>query len=121
MGKSKVDATVGTANAEDSSVMQDMSSLEQKIAKFFDSLAGKTEIELRNLYDDALVAESDAKRELYVLRQRAAALATDVDAEAERIIIEAKSGVEDAIAWLKALEQRLSGKLKDHNTGENFE
>lgn len=72
-------------------------------------LEGKTVAELRNLYSDALAAEAEAKKELYVLRQRVANLATDVDEEEEKVIAEAKLKVADAVTWLKALEAKLFG------------
>lgn len=98
-----------------------LSEFEKKVAALVKSLEGKTEAELRALYAEALVAESEAKREVTILRQRAANLAADTEIEAEKAVIEAKKVLDDALAWLKALEQKLSGALKDHNTGENFE
>lgn len=80
-----------------------------KIEQLVKDLEGKTAAQLHNLYSDALIAEAEAKKELYVLRQRVANLATDADAEEEKLISEAKAKVADAITWLKALESKLFG------------
>lgn len=80
------------------------------IGQLIKDLEGKTEVQLRDLYSVALMAEAEAKKELYVLRQRVANLATDVDAEEEKAISEAKSKVADALTWLQALEAKLFGK-----------
>jgi hypothetical protein len=72
-------------------------------------LEGKTSAQLRNLYSDALMAEAEAKKELYILRQRVANLATDADAEEEKLITDAKARVSEAGVWLKALEAKLFG------------
>jgi hypothetical protein len=107
-----------TAGAADGSLLSDF---EAKVSKLYKELEGKTEAELRALYADALVAESDAKKEVTILRQRAANLAADTDVTAEKAVIEAKKELAMAAAWLKALEGRLSGSLKDHNTAQSFE
>lgn len=77
--------------------------------KLLKDLEGKTEAQLRNLYSDALLAEAEAKRELYLVRVRAANLATDADTEEEKLIAEAKTAVADALTYLKALETKLFG------------
>lgn len=69
--------------------------------------------ELRQMYQDALHLESEAKRELYVLRLRFANFATDVGEEAERDLAVARIRVEEAAAWLKKIEKALEGEFKD--------
>jgi hypothetical protein len=76
-------------------------------------LEGKTEPVLRSLYADALTAESDAKKELYVLRQRLANLPTNHNLNEEKLLADAKSTAADAITYLRAIEAELSGSVKD--------
>jgi hypothetical protein len=89
----------------------------QKSIKAVDAQAKRLEglsvTELRNLHAEALVAESEAKRELSVLRYRAANMATTVDADIDREVVQAKIKVAEALAWLMAVEQKLAGELKD--------
>lgn len=96
--------------------------VEQKIEAFLKDLEGKAETVLRQLYADALVAESDAKKEIVILRQRAANMATDAEKEIELAIVKAKEDWQTALAWLKALEIKLFGTdgVKDFNTGQTF-
>lgn len=70
-------------------------------------LEGKSEAQLRNLYADALAAESDAKKALYVLRQRLANLTTYAEVEEERLLAEAKAAVSDGQKYLIALEEKI--------------
>jgi len=76
-------------------------------------LEGLTADELRQLHQDALFAESEAKKELYLLRQRAAMMATTVSDEVEQEIIAAKAKLAEAGSWLHSIEQKLVGELKD--------
>jgi hypothetical protein len=85
----------------------------KNIASFSAQLEGKAENELRFLHTIALHLESDAKKDLTILRQRAANLATEVDAKAEVEVIMAKIRLAECIAWLKELENKLFGASKD--------
>lgn len=91
--------------------------IEAKIEAFLEELKDKSEAELKTLYDDALVEEAKLKVEVVLLRERAANLASDVEIDAELAVIDAKKKLATAIAWLKALEQKLFGTVKDFNTG----
>lgn len=92
-----------------------LASIESRVEAFLKDLEGKGEEELKNLYADALIAESDAKREVTILAQRAANLAADVDTDAQEAVIVAKDKLADAIAWVQALLQKLGGQVSDHN------
>jgi ribosomal protein L35 len=76
-------------------------------------LEGLTVQQLRDLHKEALIAESDAKREVHVLRQRAANLATDADVRAEEEVIAAKHILARAAAWVKEIEQQLEHEFLD--------
>src|SRR5258708_39294790 len=73
------------------------------------NLEGKAEIVLRTYLTDAQMAESIAKRELYVLRQRLANLGTDAVVEEEKLLSEAKQMVTDLIAYVEAIKVKLGG------------
>jgi hypothetical protein len=73
-------------------------------------LEGKTEVQLRNLYADALAEESNAKQDLYMLRQRVANLGTDVETDEEILLKSAKQRVATGLSYLKALELKIEGK-----------
>jgi hypothetical protein len=98
-----------------------LDSLKNRVEQIVVDLKDKSEAELRNLHVLALDLESDIKKEITILRQRAANLAVDTKTDAEEAVIEAKILLGRAIAWLEKLEQHLSGAIKDHNTGEKFE
>lgn len=68
---------------------------------------------LRQLHDDAIIAEDAAKRELAVARQRAANMSTTVDDAIDREIIVLKRKVDEGLTWIKQIEEKLSGELKD--------
>jgi hypothetical protein len=90
-----------------------LTEVEALFKKYSAELAGKTEAELRLLHDAAIQLDSDLKKELYVLRQRAANLATTAEADIEAEIVALKKKIVEAEAWLKAIEHQLAGKLKD--------
>ncbi len=85
-------------------------------------LEGKSVVVLQELYAEALKAEAAAKADLYVLRQRIANLATDIDEKEEEALVEAKKVIADLVTYLKALEVKLHGTstVKDFATGEKF-
>jgi hypothetical protein len=87
--------------------------IRDEIKKLEGELKGKSVTELRQLHQDALWAESELKRELYVLRQRAANMSSDAEAKYEEEIIELKAKLHEAYIWLKALEVKLFGETKD--------
>lgn len=97
-----------------------LTDIESKIGSFLKDLEGKSEAELKGLYDKAIILESDLKRELTVLRQRAANLASTASTEVEQEVIKVKSDLENALAWLKAIEKKLFGVVKDYSTGQKF-
>lgn len=94
-------------------VEEQVAKVEEVLKAAESELAGLTEAELRKLHDEAIVVEDALKKELYVLRQRAANLATNVEADVEHEIIALKGEVAKAEAWLKKVEAELVGKLKD--------
>jgi len=63
--------------------------------------------ELQRLHDEAIVLEDAAKRELHVIRQRAANMASTVDDEIDKEVVLAKQKVADAITRLHEIEKRL--------------
>jgi hypothetical protein len=84
--------------------------IETKISTILSDLEGKTRAQLTNLYNEALKEESDAKQDLYMLRQRIASLGTDVESNEEVLLKSAKQRVATGIAYIKALELKLEGK-----------
>lgn len=86
---------------------------EAKVEEEYAALKDKTVEELRQLHVDALLAEAQAKTELYNLRQRIANLGTDVQREVDVEIRAAMTKVEEAGKWIKAIEAKLAGELKD--------
>jgi hypothetical protein len=88
-----------------------ISSLKQRVEALVSDVEKKTEAELRNLHADALVLESDIKKEITILRQRAANLATDADTEAEEAVIEAKALLGKTIAWLENVAGKIENEL----------
>lgn len=87
--------------------------IRDEIKKLETELKGKSVAELRQLHQDALWAESELKRELYVLRQRAANASSDAEIKLEQDIIELKGKLHEAYVYLKALELKLFGETKD--------
>lgn len=69
--------------------------------------------DLRKLHDDAIIAEDAAKRLLVVARQRAANMSSKVDDTVDREMIVLKRKVEEAHTWVKQIEEKLAGELKD--------
>lgn len=69
--------------------------------------------ELRQLRTDALLAESQAKTELYRMRQRVANMATDVAHETMHGLKAAEERVVAAGEHLKEIESKLAGEVKD--------
>jgi hypothetical protein len=79
------------------------------IEAFIKKLEGKGEQELLNLKAEALFAEAEAKREITILRQRAANMASTAETAVEEEIILAKKELANAINWLNAIEHKLAG------------
>lgn len=74
----------------------------------------KTSVEdLRKLHDEAIIAEDAVKRQLNVARQRAANMSTKVDDVVDREIIALKKKATELHDYIKQLEEKLSGELKD--------
>jgi hypothetical protein len=73
------------------------------------NLEGKGEAELRNLYAVAQHEESNAKQDLYMLRQRVANLGTDINTNEEILLGAAKRRVAEGLAQLKAIESKFGG------------
>lgn len=113
--------TAKKRTVKDTSVVKDIESKVEevvgKVVEVTDELAkkleGKTVQELRQIQSDALWAESEAKRELYKLRLRAANLATDVGPEVEDVIKLAKEELAKAVTWLQTVEKKLENEFKD--------
>lgn len=76
---------------------------------FVKTLENKGENELRVIYADAQHEESNAKQDLYMLRQRVANLGTDIQTNEEVLLKSAKQRVADGLARLKAIESRFGG------------
>ena len=92
---------------------KDAKAVEKKVAKEADVLEGKTVSELRILRDDALIAESEAKRLVHILRQRAMNEIVSADVASEEAVIAAKRAWEESEAWLQQVEKKLEGEFKD--------
>lgn len=92
---------------------QDAAEVKAEVEKYYEELKGKSMWELMKLHDAAVVAEDAAKRELVVLRQRAANMASTVNDEVDKEISAAKQKVAEAIAWLHAIEAKLEGVPRD--------
>lgn len=92
---------------------QEVEAAVKDIEKEYSNLKGKTVEELRQLHADALLMESEAKRELHILMQRFAMKGTNVEEEALADLRVAMQKVDDAGRYLKALEGKLYGELKD--------
>lgn len=101
------------APAPVSAVAKDVEVLVSGAHKYLPALETKTVDELRQLHVDAIHAESDAKRELHALRLRAANMATTVGHDADHEIMLAKDRVAEAGNYLKAVEHKLEGEVKD--------
>lgn len=105
------------AKKETTSIVQDIeevaASVEAEVDKYEEILKEKTMTELIRLHDEAILAEDAAKRELHILRQRAANMATIADDTVEKAVSTAKAKVAEAIAWLHAIEKRLFGVPRD--------
>ena len=85
----------------------------KKVEEETNPLAGKTVRELQNMRADALFEESEAKRYLVLLRQRAANMASTIGPEVDQEIIRAKAEQAKAESWLKQIEKELEGEFKD--------
>lgn len=94
-------------------VEKDAKVVEQTAEQYYSELKGKTVEELRQLHAEALQMESDAKRELHILMQRFAMKGTQVEEAALADLRVAMQKVDDAGRYLKALESKLYGELKD--------
>lgn len=93
-------------------VAADYEAAKKELAKDVKSLEGKTQAELHQLHDDAIAASDKARKELSILRQRAANMATDVTTEVDHEIIKAKVEVARAEAWIKEIAHNLVGEFK---------
>lgn len=94
-------------------VEEDAKVAEAEVVKEVDVLEGKTVPELRILHDDALIAESEAKRLVHILRQRAVNEAITLEIASEEAVIAAKKAWGEAVAWLQKVEKKLEGEFKD--------
>lgn len=81
------------------------------IEAFVKKLEGKGLQELMVLRGQALVAEADAKREITILRQRAANMASTAETDVEEEIIQAKKELANALNWLQAVEKKIAGRV----------
>lgn len=121
MSATDVRKTPGRATIKDKGIVEEaLQEVEAEVKKadevvvdFAKRLQGKTVLELRILRDEALVDESEAKRFLVLLRQRAANMASSVGAEVEQEIIAAKEEWAKAVAWLAAIEKKLENEFLD--------
>jgi hypothetical protein len=82
----------------------------EKSAKHLESLTWN---QVKELHDKALVVETDLKKEITLLRQRAANAAVTIETDAEEEIIAVKAKLAAAIAWVEALEKRIAGTTRD--------
>lgn len=87
--------------------------VEETAAKEIDRLEGLTVQQLRDMHKQALDAESEARRLVHVLRQRAANAAVDIDIRAEESVIEAKKALAKAIEWVREIEKKLENEYLD--------
>lgn len=94
-------------------VEQEVKKVLTETEKFAEGLDGKTVQELRILQSEALADESEAKRFLVLLRQRAANMASTVGAEVEQEIIVAKEEWAKSVVKLQAVEKKLEGEFAD--------
>lgn len=101
------------ARKDSGAVQDDLKKWEADLKKFGKDLENKSEAELRQLYQDALWAESEVKRELYILRQRVGSLSSNAETDLEDRIAELRVEGQEALMRLKALEQKLFGQTKD--------
>lgn len=77
-------------------------------------LENKSPEDLRKLHDAAILAEDARKRELYVARQRAAMAPTNsAETDAEEEVSKLKAEWEKDVAWIKQIEAKLDGQVKD--------
>jgi|SRR5215469_15936821 len=101
-------------------VESEVTKIEADVDEEIAALKKLTVPELRQMYQDALHLESEAKRELYLLRLRFANAATTVDDALEKELAVARIRVEEAAAWLKKIEKALEGEFKDIVGVERF-
>jgi hypothetical protein len=94
-------------------VEEEVKHLEEAVVTEADKLEGLTVQQLRVLHDEALVAESEARRLVHVLRQRAANAAVDADVTAEEMVIAAKKKLAETIDWVRQVEKKLENEYLD--------
>lgn len=82
-------------------------SLEDK----FKALEGKSEAALRNMLAAAHQVESDAKKALYVARQRITILPTHAKEVAEKPVAQLEAEVTDSIEHVQAISAKLRGEV----------
>lgn len=120
MPASDVKKSPGRPKEEDKEYVRDaLEEVPQEVAEdevvtdYAKRLQGKTVQELRILHDEALVDESEAKRHLVLLRQRAAMMASTTGPDVDEEIMKAKDEAAKSAAWLFAIEKKLEGEFKD--------
>lgn len=119
--KQDVEAVAGQAETDVKAVEADVKVAVEETAAELNPLVAKlvdkSEADLRELHLQAIYAEDAAKRELYVLRLRAANMATNLESEVHQQvqadIVAMQQQVADAQAWLQAIESQLKGKVRD--------
>jgi chorismate mutase len=95
------------------SITTEIDAILADVEKAAKSLEGKTWDEMKVLHDQALVVETDLKKEITILRQRAANAAVTIETDAEEEIIVVKAKLAAAIAWVESLEKRIAGTTRD--------
>lgn len=120
MPASRVKKSPGRPKEEDKEYVKDaLEEVPQEVAEdeivtdYAKRLQGKTVQELRIMHDEALVDESEAKRYLVLLRQRATNMASTAGPDIDEEIMIAKEEAAKAAAWLFAIEKKLEGEFKD--------
>lgn len=94
-------------------VESEVAKIEENVDEEVAALKRLTVPELRQMHQDALLLESNAKRALYNARLRFANATTEVDDTMERDVAVGRIRVEEAVAWVVKLEEALKGEYKD--------
>lgn len=93
-----------------------LESMEKRIRNTVTDVAGKSELQLRDMYVRALNLESHIKSEINLLRQRAANEVIDGNTMAEETVIKAKGYLADLLDKIRTIEASLHGKVGDFST-----